>query len=181
MQYYKNIQLRDGRDLLLRNGTEADAEAVLENFITTHAETDFLLSYPEENTKTLEWEAQFLKDQEMSENSIEIIALLDGQVVGTAGINPFGSRYKVAHRAELGISVLKACWGMGIGRFLTEACIECARNAGYEQLELDVVAENDRAIALYKKVGFCEFGRNPKGFRSKVSGHQEVVMMRMEL
>ena len=71
--------------------------------------------------------------------------------------------------------------GKGIGRALTEACIECARAAGYLQLELEVVAGNRRAEELYKSVGFVEYGRNPKGFRSRNSGWQENVLMRLEL
>ena len=64
---------------------------------------------------------------------------------------------------------------------MTEACIACARAAGYAQLELAAVAENEKALALYRSVGFTEFGRNPKGFRSRLSGWQELVLMRLEL
>ena len=64
---------------------------------------------------------------------------------------------------------------------MTEACIECAKEAGYVQLELDVVAENQPAVRLYKSVGFKEYGRNPKGFRSRYTGWQELVLMRLEL
>ena len=35
-------------------------------------------------------------------------------------------------------------------------------------------------IALYESVGFVEYGRNPKGFRSRLTGWQEVVLMRLE-
>ena len=42
-----------------------------------------------------------------------------------------GSRYKVRHRAEYGISIAKEYWGLGIGQALTFACIECAKSAGY--------------------------------------------------
>ena len=62
-----------------------------------------------------------------------------------------------------------------------EACIKCAKEAGYVQLELNAVAENTRAISLYKKEGFVEYGRNPKGFNSRTSGFQEVVYMLLEL
>ena len=75
----------------------------------------------------------------------------------------------------------KAYWGLGIGRALTEACIECAKNAGYVQLELEAVADNDKALALYRSVGFVEYGQNPKGFRSRFSGWQELVLMRLDL
>ena len=61
------------------------------------------------------------------------------------------------------------------------ACIECAEKAGYEQIELSVVAENESAIAMYRKAGFEEFGRNPRGFKSLLTGYQELVFMRLEL
>ena len=69
----------------------------------------------------------------------------------------------------------------GIGRALAEACVDCARRAGYAQLELEAVAENKAALALYESLGFMEYGRNPKGFRSRYSGWQELVLMRLEL
>lgn len=55
------------------------------------------------------------------------------------------------------------------------------RQAGYLQLELEVVADNARAIALYKKLGFVEYGRNPRGFRKRNGDYQELVYMRVEL
>ncbi len=87
---------------------------------------------------------------------------MDGVVVGNAGITSLGTRYKVRHRAEFGISILREFWGLGIGKALMSACISCAKEAGYEQLELEVVAENSSAIALYKKAGFVEFAAIPR-------------------
>ena len=52
MKYYKKITLKDGRECTLRNGEERDGEAVLANFILTHEQTDYLLSYPDESTMT---------------------------------------------------------------------------------------------------------------------------------
>ena len=70
---------------------------------------------------------------------------------------------------------------MGAGTALTKACIQCARDAGYVQLELNVVAGNERAISLYRGMGFVEFGRNPRGFNSRESGFQELVYMLLRL
>ena len=61
------------------------------------------------------------------------------------------------------------------------ACVELAKSAGYTQLELDVVADNARAISLYTSVGFVEYGRNPLGFNSRTTGYQTLVLMRKEL
>ena len=175
MEYYKQIKLKNGMECCLRNGTESDGEIVFENFNLTHAQTDYLLSYPDENTFDAVQESHFLKEKAESENEIEIIAVVNGKVAGTAGIEAVGTKDKLRHRAEFGISIDKAFWGLGIGRALMEACIECARAAGYVQLELNVVAENERDLAMYQKAGFVEYGRNPKGFRSRVTGFQEVV------
>ena len=181
MEYRKTILLKDGRACTLRNGTGEDGEAALSNFLLTHEQTDYLLTYPDESEITAKQEGQFLKEKAESPKEVEILAEVDGIVAGTAGIESMGSRYKVCHRADLGISIDQAYWGLGIGRALVEACIECAKRAGYEQLELNVVAENSRAIGLYEKAGFVEFGRNPRGFKSRQSGYQELVYMRLEL
>lgn len=181
MKYNKEVTLKNGKTCLLRNGDRADGRQVFEVFHQTHAETDYLLSYPDENSFSAEQEADFLAGKTASPNEIEICAVVDGRIVGTAGIEAVGSKDKVKHRAELGIAIEKASWGLGIGKALMEACIDCARQAGYAQLELDVVAENTAALTLYKKLGFVEFGRNPKGFRSRLTGWQELVYLRLEL
>ena len=177
MKYSKNIVLKNGTEVLIRNGDAPDGAAVFENFNRTHEETDYLLSYPDENSFDAEQEGRFLEEKTNSANEIEIIAIVDDTVVGTAGIEAIGNKYKVKHRAEFGISILKEYWGIGLGRALTEACIQCAREAGYVQLELNVVAENERALSLYRSLGFEEFGRNPRGFKSRTSGYQELVYM----
>lgn len=181
MKYSERIALKNGKELLLRNTEASDGKAVLENFNQTHAETDWLLSYPDENTFDAEKESRFLERKATSQKEIELVAVVDGKVVGTAGVDALGTRYKVAHRAEFGVSIQKDYWGLGIGCAMMEACIKCAREAGYVQLELNVVEDNERAVSMYQKAGFVECGRNPKGFRSRISGYQEVVSMRLEL
>ena len=181
MTYNKKITLKNGEICTLRNGTERDGEQVLEVFNLTHAETDFMLTYPDENSFTAAQESDFLKEKTESKNEIEIVAEINGKIVGTAGIDAVGGKFKISHRADFGIAILKEYCGLGIGSALTNACIECARAAGFLQLELNVVAENKAAVSLYKKLGFCEYGRNPLGFRSRISGMQELVLMRLEL
>ena len=181
MKYRNEITIKNGQKCIIRNGTFEDGPEVSTFFTTTHGETDYLLSYPEESTHDDEKQSNYLKETTESNREIELLAIVDGKVVGMAGFNAIGSKYKVRHRAEFGITVSKNYWGQGIGKAIMNACIKCAKEAGYIQLELDVVADNTRAIELYKKLGFIEFGRNPKGFQSKYSGFQELVYMRLEL
>ena len=181
MQYNRSITLRDGRICRLRNGAAADSEAVLASFRLTHGQTDFLLTYPDEISFTAEQEAQFLQGKADSPDEVLLVAEVDGAIAGTAGVDAVGRRDKVRHRATFGISLDEAYWGLGIGSALTAACIDCARQAGYTQLELEVVEDNARAIAIYKRAGFVEYGRNPLGLRPRTGGDQALVSMRLEL
>ena len=181
MKYQKSMYLKDGRPCVLRNATGADAQGVLDNFIRNHAQTDFLTTYPDEISFTVEGEAKYLQMKADSPNEVELVAEVNGRIVGQAGIESLGKTDKVKHRADFGISIDEEYWGLGIGRALTRACIELAKQAGYAQLELQAVADNAHALALYESEGFVEFGRNPRGFRSRLTGWQELVLMRREL
>ena len=90
MTYHQIIQLKNGASCCLRSGTAADGQAALDNFILTHAETDNLLTYPEENTLTATQEGEYLQAKTESPNEVEILAIVDGKVAGTAGINAVG-------------------------------------------------------------------------------------------
>ena len=181
MKYKDKITLKNGKDCIIRNATAEDAAEMTSFFVAALGETDYLLSYPEEHLSSEDSEREYLKTTSESNNEIELLAVVDGKIIARAGIRALGSRYKIRHRSELGITVSKNYWGQGIGSNLMNACIACARQAGYTQLELDVVSDNERAISLYKKLGFMEYGCNPKGFQSKYSGFQELIYMRLEL
>ena len=181
MKYKRTIILHNGDELLIRNADRNDGPAAYDIFKKCHEETDYLLSYSDENNYDLAQEGEHLQERTDSENSIEVIAIVNNVPVATAGIEPIGKKYKVKHRAQFGIGVLKKYWGLGIGKELLKSCIELAKQAGYEQLELDVVSDNSRAISLYKHLGFVEYGRNPKGFKTKTSGYQELVYMYLDL
>ena len=181
MKYSKVISLKDGRKCVIRNGIKEDAEGALNNFILTHGETDWLFSYPDEISLTSEKEALYLEGKTNSSDEIELIAEVGGKIVGLAGIDRIGKQDKVRHRCEMGVSIEKAYWDLGIGRAMTEALIGCAREAGYTQLELGVVNGNTVAIELYKSLGFTEYGRNKRGFRSRYTGYQEIILMSLML
>lgn len=181
MKYTGKIKMKNGQECTIRNATYEDGQQVSELYAKVHDETDYLLAYSDEHAFDVEGESEFLKGREESSKDIMLLAVVDGKIVANAGISGIGNKDKVKHRAEFGISVLKEYWGLGIGRNLMKVCVECAKKAGYKQLELEVVADNAKACKMYKSAGFVEFGRNPKGFLSRYSGYQEVVSMRLEL
>lgn len=180
MTFYKEITLRDGRKCVLRSAESSDAANFLAYFKQAHGETDFLTTYPDEATHTSEEMAEKFELKKESENAVEVCAFVDGRLIGSAGNHMISTREKLRHRAEFGISVIREFWGLGIGSALTEVCIELAKEAGFLQLELEAVADNASALRLYRKYGFVEYGRNPRGFRTRDGRWQEIVMMRLE-
>ena len=106
MRYAKTVVLKGGVELLVRNAVASDARALRETMQRTHAETDYLLSYPDEQSADDEQEARSLEETERSSNEVELVAIIDGRIVGSAGVSAVRSRRKVAHRARFGISIL---------------------------------------------------------------------------
>lgn len=104
--------MKDGTPCVLRGATEKDAAEVLRCFSLTHAETDFLLTYPEENSFAEADEAKILKARSESENEIEICAFVDGKLAGTAGIEAIGGKEKSGTAPSLALR-LKRRTGAG--------------------------------------------------------------------
>lgn len=104
--------MKDGTPCVLRGATEKDAAEVLRCFSLTHAETDFLLTYPEESSFTEADEAKFLKAREESDNEIEICAFVDGKLAGTAALKPSAARKKSGTAPSLALR-LKRRTGAG--------------------------------------------------------------------
>lgn len=181
MKYDENLVLKNGVECLLRSASFKDAREVFAHFNLMLEQTEYLLSYADENEMTVEAEKEFLSRKLESERDLFVVAVIDNKIVGTASIEPVGDKYKIWHRGEFAVAVNKKYWYLEIGRHLTGACIKAARKAGYEQLELSVIAENKHAINMYKKFGFIEYGRNPRGFKSRTKGYQELIYMRLEI
>lgn len=60
--------------------------------------------------------------------------LRNGVVAGTAGIEAVGKKYKLKHRAELGIAILKEFWGLGIGKGLVRLALNVPKTQATRSL-----------------------------------------------
>jgi ribosomal protein S18 acetylase RimI-like enzyme len=83
----------------------------------------------------------------------QVVALHEGKVIGWCDISPL-DRPVFAHVGSLGIGVLAAFRGKGIGRALMKAALQQAQQKGLTRIELTVREHNNRAIKLYEEFGF---------------------------
>ncbi len=90
-----------------------------------------------------------------------LVAEQGGTVVGSSGMHPAGVAVRRRHVMSIGISVLPASQGQGVGAALMQAMCDYAdRWMGVLRIELTVYTDNAAAIALYRKFGFETEGRH---------------------
>src|SRR5687768_9385915 len=91
----------------------------------------------------------------------QFVAEHTGRIVGWCDIFP-SAREVSQHVGVLGMGVLEAWRGKGLGRRLIETALDAATSR-FEQVDLDVYGTNAPALALYRSVGFVEQGRKRGG------------------
>ena len=87
----------------------------------------------------------------------QVIAMSEGELIGWCDITAL-DRPVFAHIGSLGMGVLTAYRGQGVGKALISAALQKARAKGLTRIELTVRENNKAAIALYKKFGFVAEG-----------------------
>jgi RimJ/RimL family protein N-acetyltransferase len=149
----------DGTPVVLRRATESDARAVLAHLRRSGGETPFLSFGEEGPDLTEDDERDYLADTARSDNGIALLAEWRGEIVGCLTFNG-GRRPRLRHVGELGISIARSCWGIGLGRRMISDFLAWAAAGGVvRKVNLRVRVDNDRAIALYESLGFVTEGR----------------------
>lgn len=134
-----------------RRAVPADAEAFAQ-LMSDEAVYSALLQMP---YPTAELWRQRLESWGNEQDRLHLVAVADGVVVGSCGVHPVYPTPRRRHCATLGISVALPWQRRGIGTELMRRALDWAdRWAGYLRLELNVYADNERAIALYERFGF---------------------------
>jgi putative acetyltransferase len=113
-------------------------------------------------------------ERDMSE-SLDLVAVLDGQIVGSAGFNRGTGRR--SHAAGLAMGVHDDHWGKGIATALMTELVGAADNwFAIKRLELTVFTDNVPAIRLYEKFGFEPEGVQ-RGFAFRAGQYADVLSM----
>lgn len=167
-------------NLVIRKARPEDAAALLAMMKTIGGETDNLNCGPEGLPFTEAQERDYLASLQDSASAALFVAEKDGRLVGSASYSGMTGP-RIRHRGEVGLSVLRAEWGQGIGGRLLEEVISFARGtARAEILSLEVRSDNARAIGLYKKHGFEKIGCF-KGFFKIDGKHVDFDLMNLYL
>ena len=149
--------------VVIRDAKPQDAVASIALRKAIFGETDFLLYAPDEYVTTPEELSAQFERIATSGHSRSLLAEIDGTPVGLLGV--IGSSIpRLRHAAQLYIGVLQSHWRCGLGSALLTEALAWAPRAGISRLELFVMKDNARAIALYERLGFRVEGARRRAY-----------------
>ena len=180
---FGEISIKDklGRTVILRNARPEDSAALIEYLRTTSAETPYLIREPEEITITEEQENKFIQAKIDAERELMLVAFIDGKHIGNCSLMSIAPYKRYSHRCNVAIALYKEFCGCGIGKAMLQTVLDVAKNIGYEQAELEVMAENKDAIAMYEKLGFEKFGTFPDNMKYADRSYMDAYWMMKKL
>ncbi len=159
----RTVTLKNGKDLVIRSPKIDDVQPILDyiNQVSTESEN---LSFGEgEAPFTKEGEIKYITSLQTDPHKIMALGEIMGELIAVSDISgPTLPRLK--HFGELGLSVMKKYWNIGVGKALLEYLIDWAKTDGdLKKINLQVKESNDSGIYLYKKLGFVEEGKLSRG------------------
>ena len=96
-----------------------------------------------------------------------LLAFVDGELAGCGAFRPLLD-VDYANACEMKrLYVRPTARGLGLGRQLAEAILDCARQAGYGCVLLDTLNDMESARALYEDLGFEEI---PPYYHNPIEG-----------
>ncbi len=105
------------------------------------------------------------------------VAEEDGTIVGMARITTEGDALETKHVGILSIEVLPPFRARGVGTALLHHALDRCRGR-FQIVRLEVLPENAAGLRLYRKFGFEEYGRLPRGFHRSGEFHDFILMHR---
>lgn len=173
----RTITLTTGESVTIRSAQPDDATPLLAYVRSVAAETSFFIMQADEFNFTDEQERQWIQDHLDGPGKLTVMAEVSGSVVGFLSFEN-GPHRRVAHRGTFGFSVARDWRGRGIGTALLQTLIEWAEaNPLIEKIGMAVFANNERAIRLYRKLGFVEEGRRPREMKLGPGQYVDNILM----
>jgi RimJ/RimL family protein N-acetyltransferase len=150
--------LKNGKTVTFRHAELADAQNIVDYIHIVAGESDNLSFGADAVPITIESEIIYLKGLEDALTSAHFVAICEDEILATSNIS-VKMRPRMAHVGNLGISVRKDFWHLGIGFMLMTMMIDWAKSTEIlKKINLTVRSDNANAIALYMKCGFKKVG-----------------------
>ena len=177
MVFEEEDYILSGKKITLRSARLDEAQMLLEYLKTVTGETRFLMFEPDEIVFTQNDEEKFIDEHNKSEASLLMLAFVDGEYAGNCSFESKAGSRRARHRAGVGIALFQKYTGFGLGKFMLKRLLKEIKNLGFEQAELTVVGNNEKAKHLYKNLGFKECGIIPNANKYDDGTYADDILM----
>lgn len=159
----RRVTLKNGTILTIRAPKMEEAQTLIEYINQVSEESDNLTFGKGEVPFTIDQEKKFISSLPTDPHKIMAVGEIDGEIMAVSDIST-STLPRLQHAGELGLSVKKKYWNIGVGKALLEYLIAWAKTDGnLKKINLHVKESNDAGINLYKKLRFIEEGRISRG------------------
>ncbi|MEA1010545.1 GNAT family N-acetyltransferase [Bacillus cereus] len=137
----------------IRSAVKTDADQLSKIRIQIDGETENMDREAGEGFIDTKGFQEIIKTDSEEMKNLFLIAEAHNRIVGFSRCE--GSDLKrLSHKVEFGVCILKEFWGYGIGKNLLQQSINWADENEVKKIFLQVLETNEKAIQLYKKLGF---------------------------
>jgi ribosomal protein S18 acetylase RimI-like enzyme len=156
--------------MIIRPSTEADADAIW-GILEPVLRAGETYALPRDWSRT-----QALAYWHGADHTV-FVAEEAGEVLGTYYLHP-NQMGGGAHVANCGYITHGRATGRGIARAMCVHSLQFAASQGFKAMQFNfVVSTNERAVALWKRLGFEVVGRLPRAYEHPTSGFVDALVM----
>ncbi len=150
----KNVNMKNGQNVVLREATKKDAQAIIDFYNLVGGETVYLSFGKNEYKVDVKQQENMIETTNSSNNNTMILATINEEIIGIGTISS-NQKKKGKHVGILGIVITDKYCNLGLGKLMMDELINwCKGNDITKKITLVVSQDNPRAIALYEKCGF---------------------------
>lgn len=162
-----NYKTKTGESITIRTAREDEAKELRDLKLKIIKTSMTIPMYPEEYRHDETGERELIKKYNESSNSILLVAEANNQLIGMIDLT--GNERKImAHTAMIGMSIDEGWRNKGVGTYLIKGVLDWAKlSSDLEVIWLDVYANNELGLGLYKKMGFKISGKIERFFKYK--------------
>ena len=165
----KTVTLRDGRRVHIRPLHEEDGEGL-------HG------MYQSMSPDALRWSMAPYTEETIDRwignlsNLISLVSVHDGDIVGYASVQKFTHPRRMG-TGDLNIYIHQDYQGAGLGTALMVMLLNAANEHSLHRINLEVVADNETAVHLFRKFGFNVEGRRVDAYKAQDGGLYDILLM----
>lgn len=161
--------------IIIGKAQPEDAQKIVEFLNKVGGETDFLTFGLNEFPLNAKEERTIIANCIREDRNLMLVGKLNHKIITQLFLET-SSQQRLKHIGNLGLSVLRECWGQKIGSQMLSCAIDWAKEKKLSKLQLQVRTDNHSAIQLYKKFGFVCEGTISKALRIGNRDYDDYLM-----